>query len=65
MSEKCSLMQALVKYLWKMTTIYDHLLQDDKLKSESSVYNVKGGCTALVVLLLEGKMYIANAGDSR
>lgn len=38
---------------------------DDQLSSESSQFNVKGGCTALVALFLEGKMYIANAGDSR
>ncbi|XP_060606157.1 protein phosphatase 1H-like, partial [Ruditapes philippinarum] len=38
---------------------------DDYLEQERCRYNVKGGCTSLVVLLLEGKMYIANAGDSR
>ncbi|XP_053378070.1 protein phosphatase 1H-like [Mercenaria mercenaria] len=38
---------------------------DEHLESEGCRFHVKGGCTTLVVLLLEGKMYIANAGDSR
>ncbi|KAL4225986.1 Protein phosphatase 1H [Mactra antiquata] len=38
---------------------------DSQLLSESESYDIKGGCTALVVLFLNKKIYIANAGDSR
>lgn len=29
------------------------------------MYNITGGCTALTVVYLLGKLYVANAGDSR
>lgn len=29
------------------------------------MYSVTGGCTALTVVYLLGKLYVANAGDSR
>ncbi|MBN3317563.1 PPM1H phosphatase, partial [Atractosteus spatula] len=38
---------------------------DSQIESERSVYNISGGCTALVVVFLLGKLYIGNAGDSR
>lgn len=40
--------------------------QCDELLREHLIYkNEPGGCTALVVLSLQGRLYIANAGDSR
>jgi protein phosphatase 1H len=41
------------------------LLQDELIGEDKQKYKVKGGCTALVALFILGKMYIANAGDSR
>ncbi|XP_069693404.1 protein phosphatase 1H [Periplaneta americana] len=50
------IMGALESAFWDM----DHLIGEDKQK-----YKIKGGCTALVALFILGKLYIANAGDSR
>ncbi|KDR09707.1 hypothetical protein L798_15637, partial [Zootermopsis nevadensis] len=47
---------ALESAFWDM----DQLIGEDKQK-----YKVKGGCTALVALFILGKLFIANAGDSR
>ncbi|XP_061085973.1 protein phosphatase 1H [Conger conger] len=38
---------------------------DAQIEREKSVYNISGGCTALVAVFLLGKLYMANAGDSR
>nr|XP_023499694.1 protein phosphatase 1H isoform X2 [Equus caballus] len=38
---------------------------DLQIERERSSYNISGGCTALVVVCLLGKLYVANAGDSR
>uniref|UniRef100_A0A672HZN1 PPM-type phosphatase domain-containing protein n=1 Tax=Salarias fasciatus TaxID=181472 RepID=A0A672HZN1_SALFA len=38
---------------------------DVQIEKEKSVYNISGGCTALVVVYLLGKLYVGNAGDSR
>ena len=38
----------------------DTLIAEDRLK-----YEMRGGCTAVVALLLLGRLYLANAGDSR
>lgn len=38
---------------------------DEQLDRERTTYHIKGGCTALVALLFNGKLYVANAGDSR
>uniref|UniRef100_A0A5F8HBK5 Protein phosphatase, Mg2+/Mn2+ dependent 1H n=1 Tax=Monodelphis domestica TaxID=13616 RepID=A0A5F8HBK5_MONDO len=38
---------------------------DLQIERERSTYNISGGCTALVVVCLLGKLYVANAGDSR
>nr|XP_006130276.1 protein phosphatase 1H isoform X2 [Pelodiscus sinensis] len=38
---------------------------DLQIERERSVYNISGGCTALVVVYMLGKLYVANAGDSR
>ncbi|XP_054845165.1 protein phosphatase 1H [Eublepharis macularius] len=38
---------------------------DLQIEREKTVYNISGGCTALVVVYLLGKLYVANAGDSR
>ena len=40
-------------------------LQDDQIADERVIYKIAGGCTALVALFFMGKLYIANAGDSR
>lgn len=39
--------------------------QDVQIEREKQIYNVTGGCTALAVVYLQGKLYVANAGDSR
>ncbi|XP_029992261.1 protein phosphatase 1H isoform X2 [Sphaeramia orbicularis] len=38
---------------------------DVQIEKEKAVYNISGGCTALVVIYLLGKLYVGNAGDSR
>ncbi|XP_051975548.1 protein phosphatase 1H isoform X1 [Xyrauchen texanus] len=38
---------------------------DAYIARERLVYCISGGCTALVVMYLLGKLYVANAGDSR
>ncbi|XP_077373573.1 protein phosphatase 1H isoform X1 [Festucalex cinctus] len=38
---------------------------DVQIEKERAVYNTSGGCTALVVLYMLGKLYVGNAGDSR
>lgn len=40
-------------------------VQDVQIEREKQIYNVTGGCTALTVVYLQGKLYVANAGDSR
>lgn len=39
--------------------------QDAQIEREKQVYNITGGCTALCVVYLLGKLYVGNAGDSR
>ncbi|XP_061678356.1 protein phosphatase 1H isoform X2 [Syngnathoides biaculeatus] len=38
---------------------------DVQIEKERAMYNTSGGCTALVVLYVLGKLYVGNAGDSR
>ncbi|TSK13427.1 Protein phosphatase 1H [Bagarius yarrelli] len=38
---------------------------DKHIGRERCVYDISGGCTALMVMCLMGKLYVANAGDSR
>nr|7L4I_A Chain A, Protein phosphatase 1H [Homo sapiens]7L4I_B Chain B, Protein phosphatase 1H [Homo sapiens] len=38
---------------------------DLQIERERSSYNISGGCTALIVICLLGKLYVANAGASR
>ncbi|KAJ6651091.1 hypothetical protein lerEdw1_000816 [Lerista edwardsae] len=38
---------------------------DEVIGQEMEATNLSGGCTALVALYLKGKLYVANAGDSR
>lgn len=38
---------------------------DAQIERERHVYNITGGCTALTVVYLLGKLYVGNAGDSR
>ncbi|XP_032753469.1 protein phosphatase 1J isoform X3 [Rattus rattus] len=40
-------------------------LMDEQMARERRSHLVEGGCCALVVVYLLGKMYVANAGDSR
>ncbi|XP_063137710.1 protein phosphatase 1J isoform X3 [Rattus norvegicus] len=40
-------------------------LMDEQMARERRGHLVEGGCCALVVVYLLGKMYVANAGDSR
>uniref|UniRef100_A0A8D3CIE0 Protein phosphatase, Mg2+/Mn2+ dependent, 1H n=1 Tax=Scophthalmus maximus TaxID=52904 RepID=A0A8D3CIE0_SCOMX len=40
-------------------------VQDVQIEKEKAVYNISGGCTALAVVCLLGKLYVGNAGDSR
>lgn len=47
---------ALEAAFWEM----DHQIGDDKRR-----YKMLGGCTVLVSLFILGKLYVANAGDSR
>uniref|UniRef100_A0A671K7J1 Protein phosphatase 1H-like n=1 Tax=Sinocyclocheilus anshuiensis TaxID=1608454 RepID=A0A671K7J1_9TELE len=38
---------------------------DDLIEKEKESYSISGGCCALIVIHLLGKLYVANAGDSR
>merc|ERR1712012_956792 len=38
---------------------------DQQIGEEKKVYSMPGGCTVLVALFILGKLYVANAGDSR
>ncbi|KAM7367005.1 hypothetical protein PAMP_014934 [Pampus punctatissimus] len=38
---------------------------DVQIEREKHCYNITGGCTALTVVYLLGKLYVGNAGDSR
>ncbi|KAL0962773.1 hypothetical protein UPYG_G00345160 [Umbra pygmaea] len=38
---------------------------DAQIERDKQVYNITGGCTALCVVYLLGKLYVGNAGDSR
>ncbi|XP_062862856.1 protein phosphatase 1H-like [Trichomycterus rosablanca] len=38
---------------------------DAQIEREKAVYNISGGCTALAAVFILGKLYMANAGDSR
>jgi len=38
---------------------------DDQIRRERQTYQIKGGCTAIVALFLQSKIYVANAGDCR
>nr|KAF6414037.1 protein phosphatase, Mg2+/Mn2+ dependent 1J [Molossus molossus] len=40
-------------------------LMDEQMARERHGHQVEGGCCALVVVYLLGKVYVANAGDSR
>ena len=38
---------------------------DDEIRRSLSTYDITGGCICLVVLIMLGKVYVANAGDCR
>ncbi|KAI4887835.1 hypothetical protein NFI96_026528, partial [Prochilodus magdalenae] len=44
-------------------SLYEY--EDAQIEREKAVYSISGGCTALVVAFILGKLYVANAGDSR
>lgn len=39
--------------------------QDALIAADRRQYELRGGCTALAALFLLGRLYLANAGDSR
>ena len=39
--------------------------QDSQIGEDKKRYKLQGGCTVLVSLFILGKLYVANAGDSR
>jgi protein phosphatase 1H len=41
------------------------VLQDKMIYEEKQHFDISGGCTALVAVFFLGKLYVANAGDSR
>ena len=41
------------------------VLQDELIEKEKASYAISGGCCALAAVHLMGKLYVANAGDSR
>lgn len=53
--------------LWPFafTLIFLALFQDDLIEKEKTSYAISGGCCALAAIHLMGKLYVANAGDSR
>ncbi|XP_071492145.1 protein phosphatase 1H-like [Diadema antillarum] len=38
---------------------------DEQVRKEKLEYHIPGGCTVLVAVFILGKLYVANAGDSR
>ncbi len=38
---------------------------DDQIRRERETYRIKGGCTAIVALYMQSKLYVSNAGDCR
>jgi serine/threonine protein phosphatase PrpC len=38
---------------------------DEQIRAERNTYLIKGGCTAMVALFMQNKLYVANAGDCR
>lgn len=36
-----------------------------QIEKDKATYDISGGCTALMVLFLQGNLYVGNAGDSR
>ncbi|XP_060095954.1 protein phosphatase 1M isoform X1 [Heteronotia binoei] len=58
------------KQIWQEDIVIGALEQafqecDEIIGQEMEAANQSGGCTALTVLYLQGKLYVANAGDSR
>ena len=41
------------------------LFQDDQIGEEKKHFKITGGCCVIVALFFLGKLYLANAGDSR
>lgn len=39
--------------------------QDQVIAEDRNKYQAAGGCTALAALFILGRLYVANAGDSR
>lgn len=49
----------------ELFVIIEALFQDHMIAEDKKVYRMAGGCTALAALFILGKLYVANAGDSR
>lgn len=54
------------KELLVMGTLEEAFVEmDEQIRTERNTFLIKGGCTAMVALFLQNKVYIANAGDCR
>ncbi|KAG7272363.1 LOW QUALITY PROTEIN: hypothetical protein CRUP_017324 [Coryphaenoides rupestris] len=42
-----------------------HMEKDELIEKEKASYTISGGCCALAAVQMMGKLYVANAGDSR
>jgi len=49
----------------KILSLCCAIQQDDLIEKEKESYSISGGCCALMAIHLMGKLYVANAGDSR
>lgn len=65
LSDKCDSTSVTVEQLVIGALEEAFISMDDLLERETSTYHIKGGCTALVAFLFRGRLYVANAGDSR
>lgn len=56
-------------FAWSFVAFVFHFsrfpCQDDLIQREKASYAISGGCCALAAIHLMGKLYLANAGDSR
>ena len=45
--------------------LFNFCYQDQQIAEDRLKYTINGGCTACIGLFILGKLYVANAGDSR
>lgn len=57
--------QGVLKCTLSVSVFLFVLFQDDLIEREKTSYAISGGCCALAAIHLMGKLYVANAGDSR